>query len=93
MMELIKKDKNKFYIGDDTEHAIAEITFVPTGEDKIIIDHTYVSESLKGQGLGGQLVNKVAEYARQENKKIIPLCPFAKSVMTKSNEYKDVLLG
>lgn len=90
-MELIKKDINKFYIGEDAEHAIAEITFVPNGNDNIIIDHTYVSESLKGKGVGGQLVNKVVEYARKENKKIIPLCPFAKNVMTKSNEYKDVL--
>ena len=38
------------------------------------------------------LVKKIVEYARQENKKIIPLCPFAKGMMTKSNEYKDVLL-
>lgn len=49
------------------------------GEDKIIIDHTYVSEVLKGQGVGQQLVKKVMEYARQENKKIIALCPFAKN--------------
>jgi uncharacterized protein len=91
-MEPIKRDKNRFYIGEDAEHAIAEITFVPTGEDKMIIDHTYVSEILKGQGVGNQLVNKVVEFARQENKKIIPLCPFAKRVMTKTDEYKDVLL-
>ena len=91
-METIKKENNQFYLGEDAEHALAEITFVPTGADKIIIDHTYVSEVLKGQGVGKQLVQKVVEYARQENKKIIPLCPFAKGIMTKSNEYSDVLL-
>lgn len=85
-METIKKGNNKFYIGEDAEHAIAGITFVPTGEDKMIIDHTYVSETLKGQGIGNQLVNKVVEFARQENKKIIPLCPFAKRVMTKTDD-------
>ncbi len=90
-MKAVKKGINQFYAGEDAEHALAEITFVPTGEDKIIIDHTYVSEVLKGQGVGKQLVKKVIEYARQENKKIIPLCPFAKKVMTKSNEYNDVL--
>ena len=91
-METIKRENNLFYVGDNAEHALAEITFVPTGADKIIIDHTYVSEALKGQGVGQKLVKKVVEYARQENKKIIPLCPFAKGIMTKSNEYKDVLL-
>jgi predicted GNAT family acetyltransferase len=91
-MEVIKRDNNKFYIGEDIENILAEITFVPTGADKIIIDHTYVSDSLKGQGIGQQLVKSVAEYARQENKKIIPSCPFAKRIMTKDEEYRDVLI-
>jgi uncharacterized protein len=46
---------------------------------------------LAGQGLGLQLVNSVCDYARQENRKIIPICWFAKKVMTESDEYKDVL--
>lgn len=91
-MEAIKKDNNKFYIGEDVENPLAEITFVPTGEDKITIDHTYVSESLRGQKIGLQLIDKVAEYARTENKKIIALCPYAKKVMTQSEEYKDILI-
>lgn len=91
-MEAIKKDNNKFYIGEDVENPLAEITFVPTGADKITIDHTYVSESLRGQKIGLQLIDKVAEYARTENKKIIALCPYAKKVMTQSEEYKDILI-
>lgn len=77
-MEVIKKDKNQFYIGENVENALAEITFVPTSESKIIIDHTFVSDSLRGQGIALQLVKKVVEYVRVENKKIIPLCPYAK---------------
>lgn len=91
-MEVIKRDNNKFYIGENIENVLAEITFVPSGADKITIDHTYVSDSLKGQGIGQQLVKSVAEYAREENKKIIPLCSYAKRVMTKDEEYKDVLI-
>lgn len=91
-MQDIQKNKNQFYLGEDPVNFLAEITFVPTGEDKLIIDHTYVSETLKGQGVGKQLVEKVVEYARQENIKIIPLCPFAKSIMTGSDEYQDVLV-
>ena len=43
--------------------------------------------------MGQQLVKKIVDYARQENKKIIPLCPFAKKVMTKDKEYEDVLIN
>jgi uncharacterized protein len=90
-MEVIKRDNNRFYIGENIENILAEITFLPTGDDKITIEHTYVSESLKGQGIGQLLVKRVAEYAREENIKIIPLCPFAQKVMTKDEEYRDVL--
>jgi predicted GNAT family acetyltransferase len=91
-MDAIKKGKNIFYIGADVDSVSAKITFVHRGEDNIIIKHTFVSEPFRGQGLGLQLVKEVAEYARQENKKIIPKCPFAKEVMTKNDEYWDVLV-
>lgn len=90
-MEVIKKDKNKFYIGENVKNPLAEITFIPEGESKIIINHTYVSDSLRGQGIALQLVKKVVEYAREENKKIIPLCSYAKKVMIGNEEYTDVL--
>lgn len=90
-MEEIKTGINKFYVGEDAENPIAEITFVPKGPSKIVIDHTYVSEALRGQGIALKLVNKVTDYAREENKKIIPLCSFAKKVMIGNKEYEDVL--
>ena len=43
-IDTIKKEKKQFYVGENVENALVEITFVPTGADKIIIDHTYVSE-------------------------------------------------
>ncbi|HEX9025726.1 MAG TPA: GNAT family N-acetyltransferase [Clostridium sp.] len=90
-MNEIKKDENKFYIGENSQNALAEITFVPDGESKIIVNHTYVSESLRGQGIALKLVKKVIEYARKENIKIIPLCSYVEKVMTRNEEYKDVL--
>lgn len=86
----IKFLDNSYYIGEE-DNRIAEITFVPTGKDKIIIDHTFVSEDLRGEGIGQLLVDKVVEYARENNKRIIPLCPFAKEIMEKSPAYNDIL--
>ncbi len=90
-MDDIKSGSNSFYIGDDPDNAAAEITFVPSGENIITIDHTFVSENLRGQGIALKLVNKVVEYARTEHKKIIPQCSYAKKVMTGSKNYEDVL--
>ena len=62
----IREGHNKFYINDEQGKQIAEIVFVPTGENLAIIEHTDVDESLKGQGIGKQLVAKVVEKMRRE---------------------------
>jgi hypothetical protein len=90
-MHTIQKGENKFYIGDDIKEPIAELTFVESGEDRIVVDHTYVSDELRGQGVAGQLVEKVVDYAREKNKSIVPLCPYVKNKMDKTPEYHDVL--
>ena len=58
---------NKFYVNDAEGNQVAEIVFVPTGEHLSIIEHTDVDPSLKGQGVGKQLVAKVVEKMRAEN--------------------------
>ena len=87
----IREGHNKFYINDEQGKQIAEIVFVPTGENLAIIEHTDVDESLKGQGIGKQLVAKVVEKtALGKNEKFIPLCPFAKHEFDKIREYDDI---
>ena len=88
----IKQSDNSFYVGDSEKTPLAEIKFSYEGENIIKIEHTNVSDVLRGQNVGKKLVQNVAELARQQNKKIIPLCPFAKKEMTKNaDEYEDVL--
>lgn len=89
----IKQGENKFYVGDNQEDSLAEIHFVPTGATKLIVDHTYVSDELRGQRVGEALVKRIVTFAREERKQIIPLCPFAKSQIDQHEEYQDVLEG
>ncbi len=83
--------KGKFFVAAPDGNVTAEMTYVFAGETRIIIDHTYVSELHKGQGVGAQLVKAAVEMAREKGWKIIPLCPFAKSVFDKTPAYADVL--
>lgn len=80
----------KFYIEVEGQEQ-AQMTFTWAGTDRIIIDHTEVGDALRGKGAGKQLVIKAVEFARNKNIKIIPLCPFAKSVFDKVEEIRDVL--
>ncbi|MEP7238490.1 MAG: GNAT family N-acetyltransferase [Ferruginibacter sp.] len=83
--------KGSFYVGGD-EKILAEMTYSMTGSDLMIIDHTEVADELRGRNVGYQLVNAAVEYARAGNIKIIPLCPFARSVFVKKQvEFADVL--
>jgi predicted GNAT family acetyltransferase len=77
----INDNKGVFYIDVNGKHE-AMMTFVFAGEDKIIIDHTEVNPGNEGKGFGKKMVTKAVEYAREKGIKIIPLCPFAKSVET-----------
>jgi len=62
-----------------------------TAGSKVIIDHTTVDDVLRGKGVGAQLVRAAVEWARKENVKLLPLCPYARSVFDKNPEYGDVL--
>lgn len=90
-MREIKSGERKFYIGDDENNPLAVITYVEVGPTQLIIDHTEVSDELRGEGIAGKLVEHVVDFARKEDKKIIPLCPFAKSYIEKHEELQDVL--
>ena len=67
------------------------MTFSRAGDSILIIDHTEVSDVLRGKNVGKQLVAAAVDYARKNNIKILPLCPFAKSVFERVKEYSDVL--
>jgi predicted GNAT family acetyltransferase len=57
----------------------------------MIIEHTEVDDKLRGKNVGNQLVQYMVDYARTNNIKVIPLCPFTHSVFKKKPEYADVL--
>ncbi|CAG0992645.1 putative protein YjdJ [Flavobacteriales bacterium] len=92
-MEILQKDdgnKGAFYVELDNQ-VLAEMTYVWAGTDRIIIDHTDVNAVLKGKGVGKQMITKAVSFAREKGIKILPLCPFARSVFDKVKEFKDVL--
>lgn len=75
----------------DQDIEAGRITYTYAGETKIIIDHTDVSDEYRGQSIGKKIVLEIVDFARTNHIKILPLCPFAKSVFDKSPEIKDVL--
>ncbi|WP_319471171.1 GNAT family N-acetyltransferase [uncultured Trichococcus sp.] len=85
-------EDSRFYKNDENENLICEITYSIADSSLIVIDRTFVDDDYRGQGIAAQLVDRVVEMAREENKKIIPRCPYAKGMLErKSSLYADVM--
>ena len=83
------ENKGSFYLEVDGEQK-AEMTYSKAGTERIIIDHTEVDESLRGQGAGYKLAEYAVNFAREKGIKILPLCPFMKATLQKKPEWRDV---
>lgn len=86
----LEETKGYFELYQDNESA-AYLSFSIGGKDLIIIDHTDVKPQHKGKSFGKKLVYAAVDYARKNQIKIVPICPFASSVFQKEEEIRDVL--
>ena len=82
--------KGLFYM-EVNGNILAEMVYSMASPAKMIIEHTEVSDELRGKNVGYQLVQTAVNFARQHNLKIVPLCTFAKSVFDKKEELRDAL--
>lgn len=83
--------KGRFAAIDESKEAGA-IFYTSAGETKMILDHTEVDDAYRGQSIGKKILMYIVEFARKNNIKIIPLCPYAKSVFDKTESIRDVLV-
>jgi len=86
-----QSDHRGRFVAEIDDKKAGLMTYSVVGPHKIIIDHTEVEAEMQGKNVGYSLVKAAVEYARNNDIKIIPLCPFAKAVFDKTSDYKDVL--
>ncbi len=85
-----KGHRGAFFVEEEGRR-LAELTFSATPDRKLVIlDHTEVSESLRGQGIARKLVGAAVAWARQTNVKLMPLCPVAMAVFDREPQFADV---
>ena len=70
----------------------AELTFSKMGDTGVIADHTGVPEALEGRGVGKALVEALIADARDNNFKVMPLCPFVRGQYKRHPEWEDVIM-
>ena len=68
-----------------------EMTYTRPNPDTMVINHTQTFSGFEGQGIARQMVLAAVDFARTNHRHITPLCSYALAVLTRTNDYQDVL--
>jgi predicted GNAT family acetyltransferase len=82
--------KGALFVEKDGERQ-AELRFFHSAPGRMTIYHTEVNKNLRVTGVGTELVAEAVKYARKKALKIVPTCPFARKVIERTPEFRDVL--
>ena len=82
-------EEARIYCLDESGKTLAEVTFPSSGR-VADITHTFVDDSLRGQGIAGQLMEKTAEQLRARGMKAKLTCPYAVTWFRQNPQYQDL---
>lgn len=85
-----KHETDRIFATDVNGKVIAEVTF-PTIDGTVVINHTFVDNSLRGQGIAGKLLTAAAEQLRADGIKAKATCSYAVKWFSEHPEYSDIL--
>ena len=71
-------EENRIYLPDENWNILAEINFEQVDDKTYNISHTFVDDSLRGQGIGSELVEKAITYLTAKWYQVSATCPYAK---------------
>ncbi|MDS9472154.1 GNAT family N-acetyltransferase [Sporosarcina pasteurii] len=71
------------------DEVLAEISWTMLG-DVMAVEHTFVSPTLRGQGVAKKLLDRAADYAREHDYKMEPICSYVVTAFERYDEYKDI---
>ncbi len=74
-------EENRIYLPDKDWNILAEIDFEKVDDKTYNISHTIVDDSLRGQGIGSELVEKAMTYLISKWYKVTATCPYAKKTV------------
>jgi len=93
MNQSIKHKENQtngmFYL-EGENGLLSELTYIKKDNNILVIDHTETKKGEEGKGLASKLLEHTVNYARENNFKIDPLCPFAEVKFDENEEYQKL---
>jgi uncharacterized protein len=89
-MNFIYED-HKIYVLNEDNKEIVKATFPLYKKGVVVVDHTYVDPSLRGQGIASELMHEVSKHAKKLGYKVVATCPYAVVWYKKHREYDDII--
>ncbi len=84
-----QNDRRGIFFLKHGDQTIAELTY--SLDDKVMtIDHTETNPEHEGKGIGAKMVEESYAFAKANNYKINPLCPFAEVIFDRNQDWSDV---
>lgn len=83
-------ESNRIYIKDEQDRLLAEVTFPSISPWLVDVNHTFVDDSLRGQGIAGKLMEAVVSHLRETGQSCICTCSYAKKWFASHPEVSDV---
>ena len=85
-------EPGRIWMESAEEKLLAEVLFPAVGGGIVEITHTFVDDSLRGQGVAAALLMKVAEELRREHKRAKLSCSYAVAWFRRHPEYADLIV-
>ncbi|MGD9761410.1 MAG: GNAT family N-acetyltransferase [Candidatus Izemoplasmatales bacterium] len=86
-------ENNRIYSEREDGLLLAEVTFPARDEKRVDVNHVYVDESLRGQGLASNLMLEAYNFIKAKNLKIVAKCPYAIDWFKKHENYQDIVIN
>lgn len=85
-------EPNRIYLNNEDGKLVAEVTFPMMLSDVVEVNHTFVDESLRGQGVADKLMAALANKLGEEGKKAYCSCSYAEHWFSKHPEYAHIYI-
>lgn len=86
-------EANRIYAQDQNGLLQAEVTFPNRDDKRVNVDHVFVDESLRGQGIAGEAMKFAYDTIKGRGLLIVAKCPFAIAWFKKNPEYQDICIN
>ena len=72
------------------DNLLSVIDYKRHGND-LTLPHVGVPQPLEGRGIASELTRTALDWARAENYRVIPVCPYVQAWLKRHPEYQDLI--